>query len=90
MRKNTYFIEEIYAKPFKKNYAIEKTHEFFIEDTWSRTLSDLVNVGPKKIKAQCKCILIIADNFSKSGWTVPSINKNAQTVKEYFEINHTF
>ena len=25
------------------------------------------------------------DNFSKFGWTVPLKNKNAQTIKDFFE-----
>ena len=32
-----------------------------------------------------KYVLVIIDNFSKFGWTVPLKNKNAQTIKDSFE-----
>ena len=30
-------------------------------------------------------VLVIIDNFSKYGWTIPLKNKNAQTIKDSFE-----
>ena len=30
-------------------------------------------------------ILVVTDNFSKFGWTIPLKNKNAQTIKDSFE-----
>ena len=32
-----------------------------------------------------RCILVVIDNLSKFGWTVPLKNKNVQTIKDCFE-----
>ena len=35
------FINEIYSKPPKRNYATNKTDVFFIDDIWSLDILDL-------------------------------------------------
>ena len=40
--------------------------------------------GPKN-KRGYRYVLVIMDNFSKFGWTIPLKNKNAQTIKDSFE-----
>ena len=47
MKNHTNFINETYAKLAKKNYATSKTDVFYIDDTWSMDLLDLVDYGPK-------------------------------------------
>ena len=78
------FINEIYSKPPKKNYATNKTNVYHIDDIWSLDILDLKDYGPKKNKGY-RYVLVIIDNFSKFGWTVPLKNKNAQTIKDSFE-----
>ena len=45
---------------------------------------DLKDYGPKNNRGY-RYVLVIIDNFSKFGWTVPLKNKNAQTIKDSFE-----
>ena len=78
------FINEIYSKPPKRNYATNKTHVFFIDDIWSLDILDLKDYGPENNRGY-RYVLVIIDNFSKFGWTVPLKNKNAQTIKASFE-----
>ena len=79
------FINQIYLKPFKKNYATNKTDVYHIDDIWSLDNLDLKDYGPENNK-NYRYVLVIIDNFSKFGWTVPLKNKNAQTIKDSFEI----
>ena len=78
------FINEIYSKPPKKNYATNKTDVYHIDDIWSLDILDLKDYGPKNNRTY-RYVLIIIDNFSKFGWTIPLKNKNAQTIKDSFE-----
>ena len=78
------FLNEIYSKPPKKNYATNKTDVYHIDDTWSLDILDLKDYGPK-INRSYRYVLVTIDNFSKFGWTVPLKNKNAQTKKDSFE-----
>ena len=78
------FINEIYSKPPKKNYATNKTDVYHIDDIWSLDILDLKDYGPEKIKSY-RYVLVIIDNFSKYGWTIPLKNKNALTIKDSFE-----
>ena len=78
------FINEIYSKPPKKNYATNKTDVYHIDEIWSLDTLELKDYGPKN-KRGYRYVLIIIDNFSKFGWTVPLKNKNAQTIKDSFE-----
>ena len=78
------FINEIYSKPSKKYYITNKTNVYYIYDIWSLDILDLKDYCPKNNKGY-RYVLVIIDNFSKFGWTVPLKNKNAQTIKDSFE-----
>ena len=78
------FINEIYSKPPKRNYATNKTDVYFIDDIWSLDILDLKDYGPKNNRGY-RYVLVTIDNFSKFGWTIPLKNKNAQTIKDSFE-----
>ena len=75
------FINEIYSKPPKKNYSTNKTIVKHIDDTRSMDLLDMVEYGVKNNKGY-RYILVVIDNFSKFGWTVPLKNKSAQTITD--------
>ena len=74
------FIDEIYSKPPKKNYATNKTDVYHIDDFWSLDILDLKDNGPENIR-RYRYILGEVDDFSKFGWKTPLKNKNAQTIK---------
>ena len=78
------FINEIYSKPPKKNYNTNKTDVYYIDDVWSLDVLDLKDYGPENNRGY-RYVLVIIDNFSKFGWTVPIKNKIAQTIKDSFE-----
>ena len=78
------FINEIYSKGPKKNYATNKTNVYHIDDVWSLDILDLKDYGPENNRGY-RYVLVIMDNFSKFGWTIPLKNKNAQTIKDAFE-----
>ena len=78
------FMNEIYSKPPKKNYATNKTDVYYIDDIWSLDILDLKDYGPENNRGY-RYVLVIIDNFSKFGWTTPLKNKNAQTIKDSFE-----
>ena len=78
------FINEIYSKPPKKNYITNKTDVYYIDDIWSLDILDLKDYGPENNRGY-RYILVIIDNFSKYGWTIPLKNKNAKTIKDSFE-----
>ena len=78
------FINEIYSKPPKKYYATNKTDVYFIDDIWSLDILDLKDYGPENNRG-FRYVLVVIDNFSKYGWTIPLKNKNAQTIKDSFE-----
>ena len=68
------FINEIYSKPPKKNYATNKTDVYLIDDIWSSDKLDLKDYGPENNRG-FRYVLVMIDNFSKFGWTVPLKNK---------------
>ena len=78
------FINEIYSKGPKRNYATNKTNVYYIDDIWSLDILDLKDYGPENNRGY-RYVLVIIDNFSKFGWTIPLKNKNAQTIKDSFE-----
>ena len=78
------FINEIYSKPPKKNYATNKTDVYHIDDIWPLGILDLKDYGTENIRGY-RYVLVIIDNFSKYVWTIPLKNKNAQTIKDSFE-----
>ena len=78
------FINEIYSKPPRRYYATNKTDVFYIDDIWSLDILDLKDYGPKNNRGY-RYVLVVIDNFSKFGWTIPLKNKNAQTIKDSLE-----
>ena len=78
------FINEIYSKPPRKNYATNKTDFYHIDDIWSLDILDLKDYGPKNNRGY-RYVLVTINNFSKFVWTMPLKNKNAQTIKDSFE-----
>ena len=83
-KNNKIFINEIYSKPSKKNYATNKTDVYHIDYIWSLDILDLNDYGTENNRGY-RYFLVIIDSFSKFGWTVPHKNKNAQTIKNSFE-----
>ena len=77
-------INEIYSKPPKKIYITNKTDVYYIDDIWSLDILDLKDYGPENNRGY-RYVLVVIDNFSKYGWTVPPKNKNALTIKVSFE-----
>ena len=78
------FINEFYSKPPKRNYATNKTDVYFFDDIWSLDILDLKDYVSENNRGY-RYVLVIIDNFSKFGWTVPLKNKIAQTIKDSFE-----
>ena len=78
------FIKEIYSKPPKRNPPTNKTVVSHIVNFWSLDILDLKDYGPKNNRGY-RYVLVIIDNLSKYGWTVPLKNKNAQTIKDSVE-----
>ena len=78
------FINEIYSKPPKKNYATNETDVYHIDDIWSLDILDLKDYGPENNRGY-RYVLVVIDNFSKFGWTIPLKNKNSQSIKNSFE-----
>ena len=86
-KNNKKFINEIYSKPPERKYSTNKTDVYHIDDIWSLDILDLKDCGPENNRGY-RYVLVIIDNFSKFGWTVPLRNKNAQTIKDsrkYFD-----
>ena len=77
------FIEEIYSRSPNKNYETNKTMIKSIDDTWSSDLLDRNDYGPKNNRGY-RYILVIVDNFSKFGWTIPLKNKYSQSITDAF------
>ena len=77
------FINEIYSKSPNKNYKTNKTIIKSIDDTWSSDLLDMNDYGPKNNRGY-RYILVVVDNFSKFGWTIPLKNKYAQSIRDAF------
>ena len=78
------FINEIYSKPPKKYYPTNKTDVYHIDDIWSLDILDLKDYGTENNR-NYRYFLVVIDNFSKFGWTIPLKGKNAQTIKDSFE-----
>ena len=57
---------------------------YHIDDIWSLDILDFKDYGSENDRGY-RYFLVVNDNFSKLGWTVPLKNRNAQTVKDSFE-----
>ena len=78
------FIDEIYDKAPKKIYPTNKTIVKSIDGTCLADLLDLIDYNVKNNRGY-RFILVVIDNFSKYGWTIPLNNKYASTIKEAFD-----
>ena len=81
-KKTEIFINE--SKGPKRNFPTNKTDIYHINDIWSLDILDLKDYAPENNR-RYKYVLVIIDNFSKFGWTMPLKNKNAQKIKHSFE-----
>ena len=63
---------------------LEKTKNYEMVETWSLDSLDLNDYGPKNNRG-CRYFLVVIDNFSKFGWTVPLRNKIGQTIKTHLK-----
>ena len=77
------FIDEIYSRPPNRNYETNKTMIMSIDDTWSSDLLDMKDYGPKNNKGY-RYILVVIDNFSEFGWTIPLKDKFTQSILDAF------
>ena len=77
-------INESYSKRPEKTYPTNKTNVNHIDDIWSLDIFNLNDYGPENNRSY-RYVLVVKDNFSKFGWTVPLQNKNIQTIKDSIE-----
>ena len=77
------FINEFYSKPPMRNNPTNKTLIKSIDDTWSSDLLDMNDYGPKNNRGY-RYILVVIDNFSKFGWTIPLKNKYSESITDAF------
>ena len=77
------FIDEIYSSPPKNNYPRKKTIFKSIDDTWYSDLLDMNDYGIKYNRGY-RYILVVIDNFSKFGRTIPLKNKYSQSITDAF------
>ena len=77
------FIEEIQSRSPKKNYGTNKTITRSIDDTWSSDFLDMNDYGPENNRGY-RYVLVVVDNFSEFGWTIPLKNKYAQSIRDTF------
>ena len=77
------FIDEIFSKAPKKKYPTNKTMIKSIDDTWSSDLLDKNDYGSENNRGY-RYILVVIDNFSKYGWTIPLKNKYGQSITDAF------
>ena len=77
------FLDEIHSKGPKQNYITNKTDVPHFEYICSSDIIDLKEYGPENI-IRYRYVLVLFDNFSKYGWTVPLGNKSAQKTTNSF------
>ena len=79
------FLNETYSKPPKKNYNINQTDVYYIDNNWSLNILDLKEYGTEN-KRRFRHVLVAIDNLSKFGWTVHLKNsKNDEIIKDSFK-----
>ena len=78
------FINEIYSKGPKRNYATNKIDVYHIDAIWSLDILHLKDYGPEN-NGGFRYVLVIIDNFSIFVWKVPLKNKSARTITNSFE-----
>ena len=78
-----FFIDEIYSKAPKKNYATDKIVYNHIDEIWSIDLADMIDNKISNNKGY-RYIFIIKDNYSKYLWAIPLKSKYGQTITNEF------
>ena len=73
------FIDVMYSSSPKKICPTNRTIIKYFDDTWSSDLLDMKDYGPKNNRGY-RYIVVIIDNFSKFGWTIPLKSKHAQSI----------
>ena len=61
-----------------------KTNVYYIDDIWSLDILDLKDYGLENNRGY-RYVLVVIDNISKFGWTIPLKNEIAQTIRDSFE-----
>ena len=64
------FLNEICLKAPKLNYINKKINVYHIDDIWSLDTLDFEDYGPEIIRG-FRYVLVLINNFSKYGWTIP-------------------
>ena len=64
------FIHENYSKQPKKIFNTNKTDIYHIDNNWNLDILDLKDHG-SEINKGYGYVLVVIDNFSKNGWTIP-------------------
>ena len=64
------FIDEIYSKPPKKNFATNKIIYNHIDEIWSSDFGDKIDYKISNNRG-FRCIFVTIDNFSKYTWCIP-------------------
>ena len=57
---------------------------FYNDNVWILDILDLKDYGPENNRGY-RYVLVVIDNFSKFGWTIPLEIKNAIPIKDSFE-----
>ena len=70
-------MNEIFSKTPKMKYSTNKTDVYHIDNIWSLDILDPIYYGPENNK-RYRYVLVIIENFSNFGWTVPLKDKTAQ------------
>ena len=78
------FTDEIYSRAAKKKYNTNQTDVCHVDDIWSSDILDLKDYGPEN-NGGYTYVLVVIENFSIFGWTVPHKSKNGPTIKDSFE-----
>ena len=78
------FINEICSKPPQNKYPTNKSDDYHIDDIWSLDIVDLKEYGPEKNR-RYRYVLLIIDNLSKFGSTIPLKNNLGTIIKDSFE-----
>ena len=79
------FINESYSKGPKKSNSTNKTDVYYIDDICSLDILELKGYGPENNRGY-RYVIVVIDNFSKYGWTVPLKNKKLKDSFENFII----
>ena len=77
------FINEAHSPSLEKNSETNKTMIKSIDDSWSLDLLNISDFGPKSNRGY-RYVLVVIDNFSKLGWTIPLKNNYTQSITDTF------